>query len=63
MIIYKVTNKINGKSYIGQTTQTLLKRKREHIKSALRRKEGKNYFHWAIVEYGEENFEWIELEK
>jgi group I intron endonuclease len=63
MIIYKVTNKINGKSYIGQTTQTLLKRKREHIKSALRRKEGKNYFHWAIVEYGEENFEWTELEK
>lgn len=63
MIIYKVINKINGKSYIGQTTQSLLKRKQEHIKSALKSKEGKNYFHWAIVEYGEENFEWIELEK
>lgn len=30
MIIYKATNKTNGKYYIGKTTRTLEKRKIEH---------------------------------
>lgn len=31
MIIYKITNKINSKSYIGQTIFTLKRRINEHI--------------------------------
>lgn len=26
-------------------------------------RDGKNYFHWAIVEYGEENFKWEILDR
>ena len=63
MIIYKATNGINGKSYIGQTIRTLSERKKEHIETALKMRDGKNYFHWAIVEYGEENFKWEVLER
>lgn len=54
--IYKATNKINGKSYIGQTVD-LKRRKREH----LRRRYASGYkttFQKEIDEYGEENFEW-----
>ena len=32
MIIYKMTNKVNGKIYIGQTTRTLEERTREHLR-------------------------------
>jgi hypothetical protein len=31
MIIYKVTNKINNKCYIGQTRRSLKIRKNEHL--------------------------------
>lgn len=58
MIIYKATNKINGKSYIGQTTKTL----EERIKGHLRVKK-KLYFHRALEEYSNDNFEWSILEK
>jgi group I intron endonuclease len=63
MIIYKVTNRINGKSYIGQSVRTLSERKKEHLKTALKMRDGKNYFHCAIVEYGEEIFEWEILDR
>lgn len=33
-IIYKVTNLINGKMYIGQTVSGLDERKRKHINDA-----------------------------
>lgn len=32
MIIYRITNKVNGKVYIGQTSRTLAERLYEHIK-------------------------------
>lgn len=50
-IIYKITNKVNGKSYIGQTRYTLEFRWRQHI-----HKKDNTYFHNAIRKYGAENF-------
>jgi len=56
MIIYKVTNKINGKCYIGQTIRKLNKRINDHRKKS---KNNSNFqFHQALRKYGEENFEW-----
>lgn len=55
MIIYKATNLITGKSYIGLTTRSLQERKLEH----LRHLDTENtYFHRAIKKYGKENFSW-----
>ena len=54
MIIYKVTNKVNGKIYIGQTVRTLEQRKWQHLDAA---KHGcKTHFYNAIRKYGEDNF-------
>lgn len=55
-IIYKVTNLINGKCYIGKTTQTLNARKSDHKGYAKRN--GSDYFHKAIKKYGLDNFKW-----
>lgn len=52
--IYKITNKINGKSYIGQTTN-YRRRFREHKKLGYGKEENK-YLYNAIKKYGLENF-------
>lgn len=55
ILIYKITNKINNKVYIGQTTQGLQTRWTRHIISSKNRVD--NYaFHNAINKYGPENF-------
>ena len=56
MIIYKATNKINGKCYIGQTRHSLENRRRIHYTKA--RQGIKTHFYSAIRKYGEDNFEW-----
>lgn len=56
MIIYKVTNKINGKIYIGATTKTLGNRKRNHISESKGR--CLYVFHKALKKYGDINFIW-----
>ncbi len=54
MLIYKWTNKSNGKSYIGQTTKTLSKRIKTHINTA---NIGSSLpLHCAIRKYGINSF-------
>lgn len=55
MIIYKATNTINGKVYIGKTKNTLESRKSEHFRKA---KNPKLLFHKALNKYGNDNFDW-----
>ena len=50
MVIYLITNKLNGKQYVGQTTRTLREREMEHA-----RKNG--IVGSAIRKYGRENFD------
>ena len=60
-IIYKATNKINGKPYIGQTIQGLMVRKSDHKNKAIKCREGKiksNHFYNAINKYGFDKFIW-----
>ena len=54
-IIYKATNKIDGKVYIGQTIQSLSSRRNRHIADILRLD---TYFSRALKKYGKENFIW-----
>lgn len=54
--IYKATNTINNKVYIGQTVD-FERRKREHL-SAKNGVHARCVFHKAIQKYGKENFEW-----
>lgn len=56
--IYKVTNKVNGKVYIGQTRRSVEFRWKQHIKS-----KDCYDFHKAIKEYGVANFEVTTLEE
>lgn len=50
MIIYKITNKINGKIYIGQTVRSLTERISEHLRKR------QSLVSKAIFKYGIENF-------
>jgi hypothetical protein len=55
--IYRVTNNINRKVYIGFTSTTLSGRRADHKFNALRQKEI-NKFYNAIRKYGWDNFSW-----
>lgn len=52
--IYKATNKINGKVYIGKT-KNFKKRKYDHIKKDV---DNHLIFHKALKKYGDINFNW-----
>lgn len=54
-IIYKANNILNGKTYIGLTTKTLDKRKKQHYQSAKRLK---YIFYKALNKYKQEDWEW-----
>lgn len=62
--IYKVTNTVNGKVYIGQTSRTIEARWKEHLKDAFGRNEKFFFpFHKAIKKYGEDAFVVEQLEE
>ena len=60
-IIYKAKNKIDGKVYIGQTVNSLERRRSHHFSDA--RMGSDLYFHRAIRKYGQENFEWTIIDE
>lgn len=54
--IYKITNKINGKIYIGKTIRTPYERWQEHVRESLLDVDSEIPLHKAIRKYGKENF-------
>ena len=55
MIIYKITNKLNNKIYIGQTIQTLKERWQGHLQCM---KKGDNrHLYQSMRKYGADNFQ------
>lgn len=57
-IIYKATCIENGKVYIGQTTEHILVRKKNHLNKAFGSKFYGTHFYNAIRKYGKDSFEW-----
>lgn len=54
MLVYKVTNDISGKSYVGLTSRSVKQRWAEHKRAA---KQGSTLpLHYAIRKYGHDNF-------
>ena len=54
--IYKITNKINGKSYIGQTIQNVKERFYQHCATKCSQAVLNMVIHKAITKYGKSNF-------
>lgn len=54
--IYKITNKVNQKSYIGQTSFTIEKRWLEHINNSTKENVKHRPLYAAMRKYGKNNF-------
>ena len=54
--IYKVSNTVNSKPYIGQTTRTPEERFEEHLKACTAKARCEQKFYAAIVELGKDKF-------
>lgn len=50
--IYKFTNQLNNKVYVGQTTLSMERRLKKHLAQL----DDKTYFHRALAKYGIQNF-------
>lgn len=61
--IYCITNDINGKQYVGKTTDTIEKRFKEHIKDSTRPRCEKRPLYDAMNKYGIEHFSVSQLEE
>lgn len=62
-IIYKATNMIDGKVYIGLTTKTLELRKSQHLLATKYEESKSKYFYSAINKHKQENFSWEIIDK
>ena len=64
-IIYIITNKINGKQYVGKTTFSLQERFQQHIYESHRKGQQDRHrpLYLAFQKYGEENFSIEQLEE
>ena len=60
--IYKITNQINGKMYIGKTEDTIEKRFKTHCRDAKKQRCEKRPLYDAMNKYGIENFTVEEVE-
>lgn len=61
--IYLITNKVNGKTYIGQTVGSVNSRWRQHCCDSRRARNGKkSALKQAIDKYSEDNFELLAIE-
>ena len=58
--IYKITNQVNNKVYIGQTSSSINIRFAQHIRDSRKEKNNTRPLYRAILKYGEDNFS-IEL--
>ena len=54
--IYKITNNINNKIYIGKTNLTIEKRFKEHCRDAFRERNEKRPLYAAMRKYGIQKF-------
>lgn len=61
--IYKITNTINNKVYIGKTTKTVLERWQEHKNEYTRTRSNKRPLYDAMRKYGIDNFSIEEIEE
>ena len=61
--IYKITNDINGKSYVGKTEKTIEKRWKEHCQDYQRQRCENRPLYKAINKYGIEHFHIEQLEE
>ena len=55
--IYQITNKLNGKIYIGKSEHNIEKRFKEHCSDAFKERNEKRPLYAAMRKYGVENFE------
>ena len=61
--IYKITNNINGKSYVGKTTKSDIQdRFREHINESTKPRSSDRALYRAFNKYGVDNFSITEVE-
>ena len=61
--IYKITNLINGKAYIGKTLLTIEERWKEHCRDARKERCEKRPLYSAMNKYGFENFKVEQIEE
>ncbi|MGL4997506.1 MAG: GIY-YIG nuclease family protein [Cetobacterium sp.] len=61
--IYKITNSVNQKVYIGNTTQTIERRFKQHISDSKKERCNKRPLYHAMNKYGIDKFTIIEIGK